>query len=85
MIGRLVDISAGLLSFFMLHNEKLKKGGELMLWTAANLMLAIGVVTTILKLYMILVQVMKNSSHGHKIRPAKIVREEAKRKASANK
>lgn len=56
-----------------------------MLWTAANLMLAIGVVTTILKLYIILVQVLKNSSHGHKIRPAKIVREEAKRKASANK
>lgn len=55
-----------------------------MLWTAANLMLAIGVVTTILKLYMILVQVMKNSSHGHKIRPAKAVREEAK-KASSNK
>lgn len=55
-----------------------------MLWTAANLMLAIGVVTTVLKLYMILVQVLKNSSHGHKIRPAKAVREEAK-KASTNK
>ena len=55
-----------------------------MLWTTANLMLAIGVVTTILKLYLVLVQVLKNSSRGHKIRPAKAVREEAKR-ASANK
>lgn len=56
-----------------------------MLWTAANLMLAIGVVTTILKLYLVLVQVLKNSSRGHKIRPAKVVREEAKKRASANK
>ena len=55
-----------------------------MLWTTTNLMLALGVVTTVLKLYMILVQVLKNSSHGHKISPAKAVREEAKR-ASANK
>ena len=53
-----------------------------MLWTATNLMLAIGVVTTVLKLYMILVQVLKNSSHGHKIRPAKVVREEAKKAAN---
>lgn len=53
-----------------------------MLWTTTNLMLALGVVTTILKLYMILVQVLKNSSHGHKIRSAKVVREEKAKKAA---
>lgn len=55
----------------MFLNEILKKGGKVMaMITIANLMLVASALTVLVKLYLALVQFVKNSSIGKKIKPS---------------